>query len=112
LLITTKPSAQVDGLPLEPLSAADTDRSRRRDKDRHDDQGRQKDREGQRKIRHARIPALLRIALDRCEFSPKKVQTMMGHASIKLTFDTSGHLFDAREDDDKAMKKIQAKVLG
>jgi hypothetical protein len=28
------------------------------------------------------------------------------------TFDTYGHLFDAREDDDKAMRKIQAKVLG
>ena len=37
---------------------------------------------------------------------------MMGHASIELTFDTYGHLFDAREDDDKAMKKIQGKVLG
>ncbi len=45
-------------------------------------------------------------------FSPKKIQTMMGHASIELTFDTYGYLFDAREDDDKAMKKIQAKVLG
>ncbi|MBR1188540.1 site-specific integrase [Bradyrhizobium sp. AUGA SZCCT0160] len=45
-------------------------------------------------------------------FSPKKIQTMMGHASIELTFDTYGHLFDAREDDDKAMKKIQTKVLG
>lgn len=46
------------------------------------------------------------------DFSPKKIQTMMGHASIELTFDTYGYLFDAREDDDKAMKKIQAKVLG
>jgi integrase len=45
-------------------------------------------------------------------FSPKRIQTMMGHASIELTFDTYGHLFDAREDDEKAMKKIQAKVLG
>lgn len=45
-------------------------------------------------------------------FSPKKIQTMMGHASIELTFDTYGHLFDAREDDDEAMKSIQTKVLG
>lgn len=55
--------------------------------------------------------ALLRIALDHASLSPKKIQTMMGHASIESTFDIYGDLFDAR-DNDMAMKKIHAKELG
>jgi integrase len=45
------------------------------------------------------------------DFSPKRIQTMMGHASIDLTFDTYGHLFDARTNVDKATQRTQSIVL-
>jgi integrase len=32
-------------------------------------------------------------------FSPKRVQTFLGHASIQMTFDVYGHLFPSLEDD-------------
>jgi len=32
-------------------------------------------------------------------FSPKKVQALMGHSGIQITFDTYGHLFPSLEDD-------------
>ena len=32
-------------------------------------------------------------------FSPKKVQALLGHTSIQMTFDTYGHLFPSLEDD-------------
>jgi integrase len=46
------------------------------------------------------------------DYSPKRVQVMMGHASIMLTFDTYGYLFDQRENVDEALKKTQNRVLG
>jgi integrase len=33
------------------------------------------------------------------EFSPKRVQTLLGHSSIQMTFDRYGHLFPSLEDD-------------
>ena len=32
-------------------------------------------------------------------FSPKRVQTLVGHSSIRMTFDVYGHLFPSDEDD-------------
>ena len=32
-------------------------------------------------------------------FSPKKLQCLLGHSSIAMTFDTYGHLFPSPEDD-------------
>ncbi len=32
-------------------------------------------------------------------FSPKRVQSLVGHSSIQMTFDTYGHLFPSEEDD-------------
>lgn len=32
-------------------------------------------------------------------FPPKKVQALLGHASITMTFDTYGHLFPSLDDD-------------
>lgn len=32
-------------------------------------------------------------------FSPKRVQTLLGHSSIQMTFDVYGHLFPSLEDD-------------
>jgi integrase len=34
-------------------------------------------------------------------FGPKRVQSMMGHATINMTFDTYGHLFPAEDDHDR-----------
>jgi integrase len=38
-------------------------------------------------------------------FTPKRVQALMGHSSIQVTFDTYGHLFPA-------MRQLQARVIG
>jgi integrase len=42
---------------------------------------------------------------------PKRIQTLMGHASIQQTFDQYGYLFEARDDDKRAMKEIEARLL-
>jgi integrase len=44
-------------------------------------------------------------------WSPKKVQTVMGHASIQVTFDTYGHLWKNTEDDAKAMAQIESHLM-
>jgi integrase len=44
-------------------------------------------------------------------WSPKKVQAVMGHASIQITFDIYGHLWKNPEDDLKAMAQIEARLL-
>ena len=45
-------------------------------------------------------------------FSPKRVQTLMGHSAIQMTFDTYGHLFPSAEDDQTAMRQLQARLVG
>jgi integrase len=45
-------------------------------------------------------------------FSPKRVQALMGHSTIQMTFDTYGHLFPAPEDDQVAMRQLQARLIG
>ena len=45
-------------------------------------------------------------------FMPKRVQTIMGHSSIQMTFDTYGHLFPTPEEDHEAMAQVEARLLG
>jgi integrase len=45
-------------------------------------------------------------------FSPKRVQALMGHSSIQMTFDTYGHLFPSKDDDAAAMQQLQARLVG
>jgi integrase len=45
-------------------------------------------------------------------FTPKRVQALMGHSTIQMTFDTYGHLFPAPEDDQAAMRQLQARLIG
>jgi integrase len=45
-------------------------------------------------------------------FSAKKVQTIMGHASIQMTYDVYGYLLDRAEDDGEAMAQMQRRLLG
>ena len=43
-------------------------------------------------------------------WSPKRLQTVMGHSSINMTFDLYGHLFENIERDREDMAKIEAAV--
>jgi integrase len=58
-------------------------------------------------IRHA--AASLFIA--HLEWTPKRVQSVLGHASITMTFDRYGHLFEDREGDQEALKKLEAAIV-
>jgi integrase len=44
--------------------------------------------------------------------NPKQIQTPMGHSSIKVTFDTYGHLFVADEADQRAAEGVELRLLG
>ena len=43
-------------------------------------------------------------------WTPKRVQTVMGHSSIKMTFDLYGHLFEDLEGDREAMQRLDAAI--
>ncbi len=45
-------------------------------------------------------------------YSPKKCQTLLGHASIQMTFDTYGHLFPDLEDDRAKLDAAELKLVG
>jgi integrase len=44
--------------------------------------------------------------------NPKQIQTLMGHSTIQMTFDTYGHLFADGDADQRAAEDIQFKLLG
>lgn len=44
--------------------------------------------------------------------NPKQIQTLMGHSSIKVTFDTYGHLFVDAEADQRAAEGVELRLLG
>ncbi|MGY4288076.1 integrase [Bradyrhizobium sp. LM2.7] len=44
--------------------------------------------------------------------NPKRIQKLMGHSTIQMTFDTYGHLFADAEADQKAAEDIQVRLLG
>jgi integrase len=44
-------------------------------------------------------------------FPAKRVQELMGHASIHMTYNVYGHLFPTPEDDRKAMEEMQARLI-
>lgn len=66
-----------------------------------------KARYGFHSLRHA--AASLFIA--HLNWTPKRVQTVMGHSSITITFDRYGHLFEDHEGDREAMKRLEAAVV-
>lgn len=57
-------------------------------------------------LRHAAAALFIEQGL-----SPKRVQTIMGHASIKMTYDVYGYLFRTDADDLQAMREIEARFL-
>ena len=58
-------------------------------------------------LRHAAAALFIEQGL-----GPKKIQTIMGHGSIQMTYDTYGYLFDDGEGDQAAMQAIEARLLG
>lgn len=44
--------------------------------------------------------------------NPKQIQSLIGHSSIKVTYDVYGHLFADAEADQKAAESIQTRLLG
>jgi integrase len=44
-------------------------------------------------------------------FNPKRVQALMGHSNISVTFDTYGHLFP-QGDDSAAFERLQTRLSG
>ena len=45
-------------------------------------------------------------------FTPKRVQTILGHSSIAMTFDTYGHLFPTPEDDQRRLVAGELSLIG
>lgn len=45
-------------------------------------------------------------------YNPKQIQKLMGHSSIKVTFDVYGHLFADPEADQRAAEAVQSRLLG
>jgi integrase len=45
-------------------------------------------------------------------FNAKQLQKLMGHSSIKVTFDVYGHLFKDAEADQRAAASVQLRLLG
>jgi integrase len=44
--------------------------------------------------------------------NPKRIQVLMGHSSIQVTYDTYGHLFKDAEADQRAAENVQSRLLG
>lgn len=45
------------------------------------------------------------------DFSPKRIQVMMGHSTVSFTFDVYGYLFEARMNVDKARDRAESIVM-
>jgi integrase len=60
---------------------------------------------------HALRHAAASLFIAHLGWTPKRVQAVMGHSSIQMTFDHYGHLFEDREGDREAMKKLEAAIV-
>jgi integrase len=61
---------------------------------------------GMHSLRHAAASLFIEQG-----FTPKRIQALLGHSTIAMTFDTYGHLFPAPEDDQAAMRQLQARLV-
>lgn len=80
-------------------------------KDKKDEQGRAIRVAGPRYNFHALRHAAASMFIE-SGMTPKRVQTIMGHSSIVVTFDTYGHLFADDEADQNAMRSIEQRIFG
>jgi integrase len=60
---------------------------------------------------HALRHAAASLFIQHLGWSPKRVQSVIGHVSITMTFNTYGHLFSDHEGDREAMKKLEAAIV-
>jgi integrase len=44
-------------------------------------------------------------------FTPKRLQAMLGHSSVQMTFDRYGHLFPSLEDDHEKFARGEIGVI-
>ena len=44
-------------------------------------------------------------------WNPKKIQTLLGHASINMTMDVYGHLFENSEEDVSMFEKLESDLM-
>lgn len=58
-------------------------------------------------LRHAAASMFIESGMN-----PKRVQTVMGHSSITVTYDTYGHLFADDDADQRAMRTIEERLFG
>jgi integrase len=61
---------------------------------------------GFHKLRHAAASLFIK----HLKWTPKKIQVVMGHSSIQVTYDLYGHLWDDAEQDKADMEKIETAV--
>jgi integrase len=59
---------------------------------------------------HSLRHAAASLFIETLGWSPKRIQAVMGHSSITMTFDRYGHLFDGA-DDQEAMRRLEAAVV-
>lgn len=59
---------------------------------------------------HSLRHAAASLFIETLQWSPKRIQAVMGHSSIQMTFGTYGHLFEDREGDRAAMQKLEAAI--
>jgi integrase len=70
------------------------------------------DAEGQARYRfHSLRHAAASLFIAHLGWTPKRVQEVMGHASITMTYDRYGHLFADPEGDREAMRKLEAAIV-
>jgi integrase len=62
---------------------------------------------GLHSLRHAAASLFIEMG-----WSAKRVQTVIGHSSIQMTFNVYGHLFPSPDDDREAMRRLQARLVG
>ncbi|PYE23010.1 phage integrase family protein [Rhizobium sp. PP-CC-3A-592] len=58
-------------------------------------------------LRHAAAALFIQQGMN-----PKRVQAIMGHSSIQVTYDLYGYLFEDEDGDKKAVTEIEARLLG
>jgi integrase len=60
---------------------------------------------------HALRHAAAGLFIAHLGWTPKRIQAVMGYASIRMTYDLYGHLFDDREGDLDALKNLKAAIV-
>lgn len=58
-------------------------------------------------LRHAAASMFIESGMN-----PKRVQAVMGHSSITVTYDVYGHLFADDDADQRAMRTIEERLFG